>query len=59
MTATQTALQKVRRARFESQIIDLMEARFPQEHKMMPAFAERSDAFVALRSNVIDHVHDV
>jgi hypothetical protein len=57
MTSNQSALQKVRRARFESQITDLMQERQPQEHQMMLAFAQKSDAFVQLRDEVIDHYY--
>ena len=55
MATNQSALQQVRRARFESQIIELMEHRKPREHHLMQAFAQQSDAFVQLRSKVIDH----
>ena len=55
MTDQRSALEKVRRARFETQISELMQQRKPREHQLMLAFASQSDAFAELQGKVIDH----
>ena len=57
MANNQSALDKVRRARFENEICELMQQRKPREHQLMLAFAQKSDAFVQLRSEVVDHYY--
>lgn len=54
MNKSQTALEKVRRARFEAKVVEIMENRNPRERAMMIHFASQSDAFVELRDGVLD-----
>ena len=57
MANHQSALDKVRRARFENEIFDIMQQRQPRDHQLMLAFAQKSDVFVQLRREVIDHYY--
>ena len=52
---TTTLLDAIRRTRFEAEITAIMSKRHPRQHALMQHFARRSDAFVKLRAQVIDH----
>ena len=55
MTDQDTVLYTIRRARFEAEVLSIMASRNPRQHATMNYFAGQSEAFVKLRSELIDH----
>ena len=50
-------VDEIQRAQFEAEITGILEKRHPRKHALLQNFASKSQTFVSLRKDILDHYY--
>ncbi len=50
--------KNIRKARYETRVMNFMQERHSKEYQLMQDFAKTSESFAALRDKIINHYYD-